>query len=137
MTHSVFPNGSTLAATGPRPSAMVNGDPVMGESAPVVESTGRQGRRLHNEGIGVQCAAHMLSIDRVNAKIASQSPSAREVFCNLPRGVIGAVRETHHWAKAVRGGESEKVESWKRRFKVGRQNRSVLETSDTRQDILA
>jgi len=79
----------------------------------------------------------MLSIDRVNAKIASQSPLAREVFCNLPRGVIGAVCETHHWAKAVGGGESEKVESWNRRFKVGRQNGSVLETLDSRQDILA
>jgi len=71
------------------------------------------------------------------SQIAGQSPSAREMFCNLPRGVIGAVCETHHWAKAVGGGESEKVESWNRRFKVARQNRSVLETSDTRQDILA
>src|SRR5438445_10859721 len=65
------------------------------------------------------------------------SPSAREVSCNLPRGVIGAVCETHHWAKAVSGSESEKVESCNGRFKVGRQNRSMLETLDSRQDILA
>jgi hypothetical protein len=40
-TYNVFPNGSMLAATGPTPSAMVNGEPGTGESAPVVESTAK------------------------------------------------------------------------------------------------
>src|SRR5207249_9143846 len=71
------------------------------------------------------------------SQLASQSPSAREVFGNLPRGVIGAICETHHWAKAVCGGESEKVESRNGRFKVGGKYRSVLETLDSRQDIVA
>src|SRR5258708_31690858 len=38
-TYNVFPSGSMLAATGPTPSVMVNGDPMIGESAPVVVST--------------------------------------------------------------------------------------------------
>src|SRR5215813_5482668 len=65
------------------------------------------------------------------------SPSAHDVADNFLRGVIGSVCETHQRAKAVRGGQPEKVESGNGGFKVGGKNRSALKAADPRQDFLA
>src|SRR5215831_15631645 len=63
----------------------------------------------------------------------TSSASTHDVADNLLRAVISSVCETHHGAKAVRGGQTEKVESRDGGFKVGRKNRSALETADPRQ----
>ena len=53
------------------------------------------------------------------AQDAIQLPSARNVFRNLSYRVVSPVRETHHWAKTVRGSQPEKEKSRNGRLKIG------------------